>query len=371
MPSHAPTRPRRTVSALVGTTAVVGLAGLLGGCSGLAQAESASTAPSQAPTAALPTTVPAGTTLTVGDPTTQFALQLAGKDIDAPFDFKVTWANISGGPQSLEAFRARSLDVSAVAEIPSLQATWTGLPVRNIAALYRQNWDTAPIYELAAAPGVKLATLADLKGKKIAYSPGQAQGALVLKSLAAAHLTQKDVTLVELPSTGDVYATTLASKQVDVAPIGGTTLEHYLAQYGKDGATAIDHHLRDDAGHLYAPDAVLDDPAKLAALREYVVAWAKAKVWIYDHPDLWKQKYDVENQGLSEADAQYLIDHAPVPDIPQSWAAGIQRTQATADLLSKEQGRPHIDVAGLFDQRFAAVAYQAAQEQREADGSAK
>ncbi|ACZ29475.1 conserved hypothetical protein [Xylanimonas cellulosilytica DSM 15894] len=373
MPTHAPPstsgRPRRATRtrsvAAAGAIAVV--VGLLTGCSGRAQADTTTTA---ALTDPLPTSVPADTTLVIGDPTTQFALELAGDEIDAPLDFEVEWANISGGPQSLEAFRARSLDVSAVAEIPSLQATWTGVPVRNIAALYKENWDTAPTYKLASAPGVTFDSLEDLAGKRIAYSPGQAQGALVLKALVAAGLTQDDVTLVELPSTGDVYPTALAAKEVDVAPVGGTAVKRYLGKYEADGAGAIDHHLRDDASHLYAPVEVLDDPAKLAALRQYVAAWAKAKIWVSDHPEEWKQKYYIEDQGLNEEDAQYLIDHATVPDIPEDWAEGIERTQETIDLLSKEQEREPLVATDLFDTRFTEVAFQAAQEQREADGSA-
>ena len=35
--------------------------------------------------------------------------------------------------------------------------------------------------------------------------------------------------------------------RVDVAPIGGVQIKRYLAKYGKDGASTIDHGLRDDA----------------------------------------------------------------------------------------------------------------------------
>ena len=93
----------------------------------------------------------------------------------------------------------------------------------------------------------------DLRGKKIAYSPGQAQGALVLRVLKAAGLTKEDVELVELPSTGDVYSTALACRQVDVAPVGGVQVKRYLAKYGTDGATTISHGLRDDPSTCTSP----------------------------------------------------------------------------------------------------------------------
>ena len=113
-----------------------------------------------------------------------------------------------------------------------------------------------PIYQLGIAPGVDVKDVEDLRGKKIAYSPGQAQGALVLRVLKEAGLTKDDVELVELPSTGDAYVDALGSKQVDVAPLGGVLLKRYLAKYGKDGGTTIQHGLRDDPVDLYVPTTV-------------------------------------------------------------------------------------------------------------------
>ncbi|MBD5785377.1 ABC transporter substrate-binding protein [Cellulosimicrobium terreum] len=340
----------------------LGLVTLLatGACSAAQASGEGPPGKSLAGTADLPTEVPEGTTLVIGDPATQKAFELAGDEIDSDFSFDVEWANISGGPQTTEAFRAGSLDIGAVAEIPAIHATWTGLDVQIFASVYRENWQDAPVYEFGGAPGVELDELADFRGHRIAFSPGQAQGAIVLKALQEAGLTQDDVELVELPSTGDVYSTALAAGEVDIAPLGGTQLFRYLSTYEQDGATSVQHHLRDDASHLYGPTETVQDPAKAAALREYVEAWAAAKVWIYEHPEEWKQGYYVEDQGLGEEDAQYLIDHAPVPDIPADLAEATARTQDTIDLLATELDQPELDAADLFDERFAPVAAAAA-----------
>ncbi|MDB5528432.1 MAG: hypothetical protein JWR51_1535 [Devosia sp.] len=299
-------------------------------------------------------TVPEGTVLRVGDPQTQKALEISGL-IDQ-LTFKVEWANISGGPQSTEAFRAQALDVSSVAEIPAIHATWTNLRVRIIASKFRKDFLDHPIYEFGIAPGVEVKTLADFRGKKIAYSPGQAQGVLVLRALQAAGLTKDDVQLIELPSTGDVYPVSLASKQIDVAPIGGVYIKRYLAQYGADGATTIKHGLRDDPGHLYAPQWVLDDPAKAAALAQYVRVWALAQKWIYEHPEEWIAKYYVADQGLTPEDGQYLVDLAGEYDIPESWDDVIKRHQGTIELLAAATGNPVFDAELNFDRRFEHIA---------------
>lgn len=304
--------------------------------------------------AALPTTVPDGTRIVVGDPATEVALKLSGQ-FDQVSKY-VQFANLSGGPQTTEAFRADALDVGSVAEIPPIHATWTGLQVKIVASKFRKDPLQHPIYQLGVAPGVPVKTLGDLRGKKIAFSPGQAQGALILKVLKKAGLTKDDVKLVELPSTGDVYSNALSAKQVDVAPIGGVQIKRYLAKYGKDGATTIPHGIRDDAGHLYVATESLEDPGKAAAIRAYVAAWGVAQDWIDKHPAEWIKGYYVADQGLTEADGQWLVDNAGHPDIPADWSGAIQRQQETIDLLAKETGNKVIQAKDLYDLRFQTVA---------------
>jgi taurine dioxygenase len=203
--------------------AITLLSGLLLALSGAAGGGAA--AETLAPDAAVPTEVPPGTRLVIGDLIGHNALVISGLIDKLPF--KVEWANFSGGPLTIEAFRAKALDIGAVADIPPIHATWTGVPVKIVAATFRQDPIAHPVYGLGIAPGVAVKTLADLKGKKIAFSPGQAQGILVLRALEKAGLTQQDVDLVEMPSpVAGTYGTALGSKLVDVAPIGGAPLKH-------------------------------------------------------------------------------------------------------------------------------------------------
>lgn len=320
-------------------------------CSG--QASAAGGAEGASLEAPLAGTVPAGTELVVGDPATKVALELSGEI--SKFTFPVKFANLSGGPQTTEAFRANALDVGAVADIPPIHATWTGLDVKIIASQYRVDASNFPLYELGIAPGAGIRELSDLRGKRIAYSPGQAQGALVLRILAKAGLTQSDVRLVELPSTGDVYPTALAARQVDAAPLGGVAIQRYQNKYGPDGGITLRHGLRDDPSHLYTPVKVLQDPAKAAALREYVQRWGAAQRWIEDHPKEWLEGYYVKDQGLNAADGQYLIDSNGKDDLPLSWTEAIARHQETIDLLSREQKKPPLDASSLYDLRFETI----------------
>ncbi|TDO33857.1 sulfonate transport system substrate-binding protein [Kribbella sp. VKM Ac-2527] len=340
--------PKKSFAVLAVAVAAVTL---LAGCGSDAEAGGG---PKLALDAALPTEVPDGAKIIVGDPQTQKALELSGQ-VDKVSKF-VQFANLSGGPQTTEAFRAKALDVGSVAEIPPIHATWTGLKVKIVASKFRQDPINHPIYKLGIAPGVEVKTLADLRGKKVAYSPGQAQGALILKVLKKAGLTKEDVELIELPSTGDVYPNALAAKQVEVAPIGGVSIKRYESKYGKDGATTIDHGLRDDAGHLYVATESLEDPAKAAAIRAYVAAWGVAQDWIDKHPKEWIEGYYVKDQGLTTADGQWLVDNVGHPDISSDWSDAIKRQQETIELLAKETDNPVIQAADLYDLRFQSVA---------------
>ncbi|WP_199258284.1 ABC transporter substrate-binding protein [Paracoccus binzhouensis] len=307
----------------------------------------------------LPDEVPEGTVLRVGDPVTQKALEISGL-IDE-LTFTVEWANLSGGPQTSEAFRAHALDVASVAEIPSIHATWNDLPVRNIA--YRERLDPVahPIYRFGITPklGGTIKSLGDFKGHRIAYSPGQAQGALVLRTLEAAGLGRDDVTLVELPSTGDVYPVALAAGQVDIAPLGSTNIARYIDQYGDDGATLIAHGLRDDPSHLWAPQWVLDDPAKAAAAAQYVKLWARATEWINDHPEQFIQGYYVKDQNLSYEDGKALVEQTGTQVIPASWDEVIARHTHTIALVAEATGNEPFDAEKIFDRRFERIAAEA------------
>jgi sulfonate transport system substrate-binding protein len=300
--------------------------------------------------AALPDAPADDTVLRIGDPATQVALEESGLIDD--LDVEVEWANITGGPKTLEAFRADAIDIGSVADIPPLFAHWTGTDVRIVAARETVDPMEHPTYELGVAPGVDVTSVADLKGKKVAYSPGQAQGALVLNVLREAGLTQDDVELVEMQSVDDAFSVALAGKQVDVAPLQQVLLKTYLAKYERDGATAIPSGVRDDAWTLYAPTTVLEDADKAAAIKEYVAAWAQAQQWISEHPDEFAQAFYVDHEGLTPEDAAYVVKALGQYTVPTNWDEFIARHQVTVDTLVKEQEQEPLDVATLYDRRF-------------------
>jgi sulfonate transport system substrate-binding protein len=194
--------------------------------------------------------------------------------------------------------------------------------------------------------------LEDLAGKRIAYSPGQAQGALILRVLDAAGLRQEDVELVELPSTGDTYSNALAGGEVEVAPIGDSQVRSYVNKYGADGATTIPHGLRDDPWFLYTPTEVLEDAGKAAAIAAYVRLWGAARLWTRANREAWIDAWFVEHEGLSYEDGEYLFDRQGEPDFPADWTEGIERHQETVEIVAEGTGNEVLDAEDLYDRRF-------------------
>lgn len=336
--------PRRSFLALAGGAA------LLAACS-----RNSSASIDSVPTRALPSGAPPpGTKLAISIHTAQ--LQLAGSGLDKQLPFTVSsWPNLSAGPDVIQGFRAHSIDLASNAGIPPIQAEAIKVGARIVAVQTRDH----PLYTFATAPGSgdAIATAKDFRGRKIAFSQGQAQGVVVLRALKEAGLKNSDVTLVPLPSTQ--FLTALQSRQVDVAPLGEPTLTKYLGQYGRDGARGVPTDVVDLLTVLWAPTEVLNDDAKVAAIRSFVPLWAKGVVWAWENADQWIRSYYVKDQGVTAADGKRIVASQSQPRFPRSWDRAIAWEQETADLLAAGGFVPKIKAAGLFDRRFESLASQA------------
>ncbi|WP_245562686.1 ABC transporter substrate-binding protein [Nocardia araoensis] len=299
---------------------------------------------------ALPTDVPAGTSLSLAVRTTRVALEASGEIGKLPFTVSA-WPAVSAGPDVIQAFRGGSVDVATNAGIPPIHAHATGLDAKIVGVKVRD----VPNYQLATAPGVTVSSIQDLRGKKIGFSPGQAQGVVVLRTLRAAGLGPKDVQLVELNSPQ--FLTALQGKQIDVAPLGEPSLTKYLDKYRAQGATAVATPAVDALTVLWAPTAVLRDSAKLAAVRRFVEFWARGEVWAWEHPEEWISSYYVKDQEVSAADGRRILDTTPKPYFPDNWDKAIAWEQETVDLLTGSGyfGKS-FDANELFDRRFERVA---------------
>ncbi|MER5489249.1 ABC transporter substrate-binding protein, partial [Streptomyces sp. NPDC002812] len=157
-------------------TALLGTAAATAGLSGCAGSRaSASPADLSAP---LADEVPPGTSLNIASyqNVQQLQFRLAGF---SKLPFTVShWLNIGAGPDVINAFRAKSLDVADNAGIPPIQAHYQGFDAKIVAIDITRK----PNYLFATRPGSDIHTVEDFKGKRLAFSQGQAQGVVLLRA---------------------------------------------------------------------------------------------------------------------------------------------------------------------------------------------
>jgi sulfonate transport system substrate-binding protein len=348
-----PSSPVPGVDRRLFLTSLIGAAAGVAGLSGCANGSASAGTGKAALSAPLADKVPAGTSLKIASyqNTEQLQFKLA-KLGELPFTVS-NWLNIGAGPDVINAFRAKSLDVANNAGIPPIQAHYQGFDAKIVAIDITRK----PNYLFATKPGSDIHSVADFKGRKLAFSQGQAQGVVLLRALKQAGLKYGDVKLV--PLTSNQFLTALQSGQVDIAPLANSQAPAYLQQYASKGAHVITTDVVDLLNLLWAPTSVLSDPAKAAAVAAYIPYWAKGQVWTYENPGRWNEEFYVKTQNLTAAQAKSISDLANKPLFPPSWDEAVKWEQETADLLAEGGFVKRFDVSSLFDHRFESIAAKA------------
>ncbi|MCC6949189.1 MAG: aliphatic sulfonate ABC transporter substrate-binding protein [Bradyrhizobiaceae bacterium] len=106
---------------------------------------------------------------------------------------KVRWVQTVGSNKALEFLNAGSIDFGATAGSAALVARINGNPIKSIYVYSRPEW-TALVTRKDS--GIK--TVADLKGKAVAVTRGTDPHIFLVRALAEAKLTDKDVKFVLL-----------------------------------------------------------------------------------------------------------------------------------------------------------------------------
>jgi sulfonate transport system substrate-binding protein len=301
----------------------------------------------------LGTDVPAGTKLTIADDANRLAtlLRLSGEQDKLAAD--VTYANFSSGPLRLEAMRAGRAQLAAVGDVPPILGQFSGSDVPIVGAVRR----TGPYYKIATSPKSGIATLEDLRGKRIAINDGTAQQAVVLRNLKAVGLTIKDVKPVTLDLAE--FADALRTNQVDAAVLKQPDRSRYLA--AAPGARELDNAPGATPGlsYLVAGPKALADSAVAAAVRDFVVHWYRAEQWLNDNRPTWERDYLVGDQKVTAADAATITQSDGQTEFPRL-AGLIPTQQRTVDVLQEAGsfGGKDLTARDEFDLRFDGLSAQ-------------
>jgi len=243
-------------------------------------------------------------TLRIGDQskTLELPLTLSGQSQGTPYG--LSWNNFADGPHMNAAFSANRLDVGYMGDTPVLFANAARAGITVVAV----SENTANSQTIFATAGSGIHTVADLKGKRVAITVGTSLHGYLLNQLQLAGLTQNDVTPVNVPVAS--LGASLASGQVDAVV--------YVRQFGAriakqaPGSYQIQTRPLPQYSVLLAGKDALKDPAKRAAIEDFILRLSRASAWPKAHSAEWVQKYYVELLKQDPASATRYF--ASLPD---------------------------------------------------------
>jgi sulfonate transport system substrate-binding protein len=232
-------------------------------------------------------------TLHIGDQAgsgAQALLTAAGLIHKLPF--KVAWSDFTSGPPMLQAEGAGAVDIGGVGDAPPVFAAAGGDKVAIVGALHANPLGSA----ILVPKNSPIHTIAQLKGKRIAVAQGSSADYHLLTVLQKAHLSVHQVTLDYLqPADGQAA---LSSGHVDAWDIWSPFIEQGLAK----GAKILVNGKGFGAPYSFevASRAALSDPAKAAAIRDYLKLLDQAHAWANNHQAAWAKVW-AQGTGLPES----------------------------------------------------------------------
>ncbi len=194
--------------------------------------------------------------------------------------FKVTWSDFTSGPPMLQAMAAGAVDIGSVGNAPPVFAAAGGDNLAIVGAFQANPHGSA----LLVPKNSPIHSVAQLKGKRIAVAQGSSADYHLLTVLKKAGLTVHDVTLDYLQPADGLAA--LASSHVDAWDIWSPFVEQAEAQ---DHARLLVSGVGYGSPYSFtvAARGALADPAKAAAIRDYLKLLAQAHAWAATHQAAW------------------------------------------------------------------------------------
>jgi len=105
----------------------------------------------------------------------------------------IVWVQSAGSNKALEFLNAGSIDFGSTAGSAALVAKINGNPIKSIYVYSRPEWTA-----LVTTRDSRIATVADLKGKRVAVTRGTDPHIFLVRALLGAGLSEKDITPVLL-----------------------------------------------------------------------------------------------------------------------------------------------------------------------------
>lgn len=270
----------------------------------------------------------------------QSKAEAAGVLDNLPYD--IEWANFVGAAPLLEALNAGAVDTAPAGDLPVVLAASAGVPLKIVAAMLSSTRDIAII----VPPGSAIRSVAALTGHRVIVSSarGSISHYLLLEALKEAKLDRRKVDIgFMLPNDA---AAAFAAGRIDA----WATFGSYQIAAEQRGARV----LRDGQGIstglslVAAPQATLDDPAKRAALRDFIGRLQRASLWAQGNSAAYTRIF-AEQTKMDPKLAALVVERQNPLLIPPE-AAVVKPLQRVVDRFYADGELPsHIDVAGIVD----------------------
>lgn len=294
--------------------------------------------------------VPEGTKLVVADQSELIRnlLEASGEDDNLTADVELP--NFAGGPAILEAMRAGALDIAYVGDTPPIQARASGTLLPIVAAVQRERSE----YRLVARPGLEISDLADLRGKRISYIEGSGRQVFLVEALNRAGLTLDDIEKVPLRVADLPDA--IRTGSVDVAVLQEPHVTRLTQQIGASAVSDPEERdLLPGTWYIYARPEALADPAKHAAIEEFLGATIRAATWSNENREEWGDHYYRGFQRITADDTAAILASQSLMEF-QTSAEAIPHHQRLIDILAQANELPEaFDAAGSFVPDFDAA----------------
>ncbi len=186
----------------------------------------------------------------------------------------VRWVQSAGSNKALEFLNAGSLDFSSSAGAAALIGKVNGNPLKSIYVFSRPEWTA-----LVTQKDSPIKSVADLKGQRIAVTRGTDPHIFLIRALAGAGLSEKDVKLVLLQHADG----RMALERGDVAAWAG--LDPMMAAAEEESGARLFY--RNPAANTWGVLNVREEfaTANPDIVRRVLATYEKARRFSVEHPD--------------------------------------------------------------------------------------
>jgi sulfonate transport system substrate-binding protein len=259
----------------------------------------------------------------------------------------VRWVQSAGSNKALEFLNAGSLDFGSTAGAAALIGRINGNPIRSVYVYSRPEWTA-----LVTRANTGIQQVADLKGKRVAVTRGTDPHIFLVRALAEAGLTEKDVRLVLLQHQDG----RLALERGDVDAWAG--LDPIMASAEIEGGARLFH--RNAAANTWGILNVREDFARQhpQIVRSVLKAYEEARAWSVANPDELKKLLVAFTRLPDAVVARQLerteLTHGPIGKAQIETIVAAGNALKEAGVLPASVNVPAV-VDELLDRRFASA----------------